>query len=152
MDPFEHLGRALAKHHSRVRHVPYVPSIGMTKTHLAFLHHAAAIVVVSVSAANQIQNPNPNPHPRKESGFARAVLRAVQRPDRDTPTLLVSVGDEVGGGLGGLDGLGGLGGLDGLDRLDGLDADELAAARAVVQTPGYGRADLRAVARLVFEG
>ncbi|EKG11190.1 hypothetical protein MPH_11661 [Macrophomina phaseolina MS6] len=48
MDPFEPFGRALSRHHSRVRHVPYVPAVGMTTTHHTFLKHAAAAVVVVV--------------------------------------------------------------------------------------------------------
>lgn len=45
-DPFEAFGRELSKHHHRLRHVPYLPSIGMTDTHIAFLEQAAAVVVV----------------------------------------------------------------------------------------------------------
>ncbi|KAL1648756.1 hypothetical protein SLS58_001935 [Diplodia intermedia] len=48
VDPFEPLGRAMSRHHSRVRHVPYVPSVGMTATHRTFLQHASAIVMVVV--------------------------------------------------------------------------------------------------------
>ncbi|KAL0258693.1 hypothetical protein SLS55_006194 [Diplodia seriata] len=48
VDPFEPLGRAMSRHHSHVRHVPYVPSVGMTATHRTFLQHASAIVMVVV--------------------------------------------------------------------------------------------------------
>ena len=45
-DPFEPLGRALSRHHSWVRHVPYTPRGGITSTHVAFVKRAAAIVFV----------------------------------------------------------------------------------------------------------
>jgi hypothetical protein len=45
-DPFEAFGRELSKHHRRLRHVPYLPRIGMTDTHVAFIEQAAAVVVV----------------------------------------------------------------------------------------------------------
>ncbi|KAL2268655.1 hypothetical protein VTJ83DRAFT_3501 [Remersonia thermophila] len=45
-DPFEPLGRALAKHHPRVRHVPYVPRNGITETHVVHIRLAAAVVFV----------------------------------------------------------------------------------------------------------
>jgi hypothetical protein len=48
IDPFEALGRGIERHHPRIRHVPYVPSTGMTVTHQRFLEAAdsAAVVVV----------------------------------------------------------------------------------------------------------
>ncbi|KAK7534095.1 uncharacterized protein J3D65DRAFT_471784 [Phyllosticta citribraziliensis] len=45
-DPFEPLGRALHAYHQEVRHTVYVPENGLTPTHLAFLQHAAAVVLV----------------------------------------------------------------------------------------------------------
>jgi hypothetical protein len=45
-DPFEILGRELSKQHHRLRHVPYVPAVGMTETHAAFIEQAAAVIVV----------------------------------------------------------------------------------------------------------
>jgi len=45
-DPFEAFGRELSKHHRRLRHVPYLPKIGMTDTHAAFIEQAAAVVVI----------------------------------------------------------------------------------------------------------
>ncbi|KAK3074594.1 hypothetical protein LTR53_002872 [Teratosphaeriaceae sp. CCFEE 6253] len=50
-DPFEMLGRALSKHHRRVRHVPYVPRVGFTPTHAAFLAKAHAVIVVTCEPA-----------------------------------------------------------------------------------------------------
>lgn len=46
IDPFESFGRELSKHHRRLRHVPYVPAVGITDTHVAFIEQAAAIIVV----------------------------------------------------------------------------------------------------------
>jgi len=45
-DPFESLGHELSKQHRRLRHVPYVPRVGMTDTHTAFIEQAAAVIVV----------------------------------------------------------------------------------------------------------
>jgi hypothetical protein len=45
-DPFETFGRELSKLHHRLRHVPYVPKVGMTDTHIAFIEQAVAVVVV----------------------------------------------------------------------------------------------------------
>ncbi|GAB1737994.1 hypothetical protein NU219Hw_g2505t1 [Hortaea werneckii] len=46
-DPFETLGKAFAKYHRRIRHVPYVPAVGFTDTHEAFLAQADAVILVS---------------------------------------------------------------------------------------------------------
>lgn len=46
VDPFEAFGRDLAKHHERIRHVPYVPSVGVTATHEEFARRAGAIIIV----------------------------------------------------------------------------------------------------------
>lgn len=51
-DPFETLGRALSRHHKRIRHVPYHPKIGFTDTHDAFLSQADAVVVVIAEPAS----------------------------------------------------------------------------------------------------
>lgn len=45
-DPFEYFGRELSEMHHRLRHVPYVPKVGMTETHVAFIKQAAAVIVV----------------------------------------------------------------------------------------------------------
>lgn len=50
IDPFESLGQALSEHHKRIRHVPYVPKVGLTKTHVAFVRLAGAVVVVTCEA------------------------------------------------------------------------------------------------------
>jgi hypothetical protein len=51
-DPFETFGRELSKLHHRLRHVPYVPKVGMSDTHIAFIEQAAAIVVVICEPAD----------------------------------------------------------------------------------------------------
>ena len=94
MDPFEPLGHALSKHHKRIRHVPYVPSVGMTETHLAFLRrgqYAGAVVVVVCD--------HPNATSVKGNGydyqraFAQAALDQISSNQDipDIPTFLVLI-------------------------------------------------------------
>ncbi|KAL9587591.1 MAG: hypothetical protein Q9212_000168 [Teloschistes hypoglaucus] len=45
-DPFEPLGRALSTSFSRLRHVPYTLSAGLTEIHRPFFQRAAAIILV----------------------------------------------------------------------------------------------------------
>ncbi|KAK4234588.1 hypothetical protein C8A03DRAFT_47119 [Achaetomium macrosporum] len=45
-DPFEPLSKALAKHHLRVRHVPYGSRNGITDTHSTLIKLAAAVILV----------------------------------------------------------------------------------------------------------
>jgi GNAT superfamily N-acetyltransferase len=45
-DPFEPLGKALARHHPWVRHVPYLPRNGITGTHVVHIRLAAAVIFV----------------------------------------------------------------------------------------------------------
>lgn len=45
-DPFEPLGKALARYHPWVRHVPYVPRNGITSTHETHVALAAAVIFV----------------------------------------------------------------------------------------------------------
>ncbi|KAH8600870.1 hypothetical protein B0O99DRAFT_648963 [Bisporella sp. PMI_857] len=44
-DPFEPLGRSLAKRHPRVRHVPYTQRNGITSTHLGFIKRGQVIIL-----------------------------------------------------------------------------------------------------------
>nr|OQO16643.1 hypothetical protein B0A51_15365 [Rachicladosporium sp. CCFEE 5018] len=44
-DPFESLGRELAIHHSKLRHVPYLPNQGLSTVHRGFLQEADAVIV-----------------------------------------------------------------------------------------------------------
>lgn len=45
-DPFEPLGRNLAKYHPWVRHVPYTVQSGITSTHVAFIKRAKVVLFV----------------------------------------------------------------------------------------------------------
>jgi len=45
-DPFEPLGKALAKYHPWVRHVPYLPRNGITGTHVVHIQLAAVVIFV----------------------------------------------------------------------------------------------------------
>ncbi|KAK0720837.1 hypothetical protein B0H67DRAFT_600210 [Lasiosphaeris hirsuta] len=45
-DPFEPLGKALAKHHPWIRHVPYLPRNGITGTHVVHIRLASAVIFV----------------------------------------------------------------------------------------------------------
>lgn len=45
-DPFETLGRGIAKYHPWLRHVPYTPQSGITSTHVGFIQRAKLIVFV----------------------------------------------------------------------------------------------------------
>ncbi len=58
LDPFETLGKAISRSHSRTRHVPYTLSAGLTSTHMVFLQRAAAVVLVlcnTSSALTEVQ-------------------------------------------------------------------------------------------------
>ncbi|KAH6684102.1 hypothetical protein B0J14DRAFT_646016 [Halenospora varia] len=44
-DPFEPLGRALARRHSRIRQVPYTTRNGITSTHLGFIKRGHIIIL-----------------------------------------------------------------------------------------------------------
>ncbi|KAI7306346.1 hypothetical protein KC326_g7869, partial [Hortaea werneckii] len=59
-DPFESLGKAFAKHHRRIRHVPYVPAVGFTETHEAFLAQADAVILVSCGGGSEQQHTSPH--------------------------------------------------------------------------------------------
>ncbi|KAF2432214.1 hypothetical protein EJ08DRAFT_138799 [Tothia fuscella] len=86
MDPFEPLGRGIEKHHSRIRHVPYVSSSGLTKTHQHFLAtpDTAAVVVVVVGSGNVDE----------QESFAR---KAWEGTHDSLPMVLVSISKGEGG-------------------------------------------------------
>jgi len=56
-DPFEPLGRALARHHAWIRHVPYTARGGITSTHVAFIKRATTVVFIISGASSQGQTP-----------------------------------------------------------------------------------------------
>lgn len=86
-DPFEVFGQRLARHHPNICHVPYVSSVGITDTHLAFITRSEAVVTV-------ICEPN---HPmkkesmREQHNFATAALKAF----RSRPVTLSGDGEFV---------------------------------------------------------
>lgn len=46
IDPYEPLGRALARHHPWIRHVPYLPRNGITGTHVVHIRLATIVLFV----------------------------------------------------------------------------------------------------------
>ncbi|KAK4550482.1 hypothetical protein LTR36_000061 [Oleoguttula mirabilis] len=94
-DPFEHLGRALGKHHQRIRHVPYVPSVGFTETHEAFLAKADGIIIVTCEPEPKAcQSGTPEAVLSKQADFAESVLTALDDEDRRVPVAAFHFGDQ----------------------------------------------------------
>ncbi|GAB7327241.1 hypothetical protein MBLNU13_g11136t1 [Cladosporium sp. NU13] len=88
-DPFEAFGRELSKHHHRLRHVPYLPRIGMTDTHSAFIEQAAAVVVVICEPEDSDEQ---SISITTQQYFADAVLARredLKNDDEQTPFVLV---------------------------------------------------------------
>jgi hypothetical protein len=56
-DPFEPFGRALARHHPWIRHVPYTVRDGITGTHVGFIKRAATVIFVISGPSRQGQPP-----------------------------------------------------------------------------------------------
>lgn len=54
-DPFEPLGRELAKYHPWIRHVPYTARGGITSTHIGFVKKAKVVVFVITGPASSGQ-------------------------------------------------------------------------------------------------
>lgn len=72
-DPFEPLGRALSHSHSRIRHVPYTISAGLTSTHMAFLNRASAVVLVLCNCSSAFAE--------TQEEFVVAIRRVVEQRD-----------------------------------------------------------------------
>lgn len=93
IDPFEPLGRALSRYHRRIRHVPYVPKIGFTETHDAFLSQADAVIVV-------ICEPEQAKHEcvGNQGDFADATHEALDNASfgGQFPLVLIRCGDSNG--------------------------------------------------------
>ncbi|KAK5118642.1 hypothetical protein LTR85_008107 [Meristemomyces frigidus] len=97
-DPFEHLGRALSKHYQRIRHVPYVPSVGFTETHEAFLMKADGIIIVTSEPEQKLGAsgaPSTEAVLSKQADFAESVLTALDDEDRRVPVANFHFGDEL---------------------------------------------------------
>ena len=76
-DPFEPLGRALERSHSRIRHVPYTVSAGLTSTHMVFLGRAFAIVLVLRNSSSAFTE--------AQEEFTSHVRHVVQQRDASVP-------------------------------------------------------------------
>ena len=97
MDPFEAFGREISKSHKRVRHVPYVPKIGWTETHEAWLTQAAAVIVVTCQPSPAEEQ---NVEQQSEFVSALADARWEKLPDpQAVPYILMQFdGDMIPGG------------------------------------------------------
>lgn len=80
-DPFEPLGRELAKYHPWVRHVPYTARGGITSTHIAFIKRAKVVVFVISGPAS----------PGQPSQVE--LSRAVQKVGDNRPHVVVACCD-----------------------------------------------------------
>ena len=102
MDPFEALGRALSQDHKRIRHVPYVPSVGLTDTHEIFLRQADAVIVVACEP-RETPEEGTNDHATAEESIAKQsdlaesvvdVLDGVKVEARQVPLVLIKFGHD----------------------------------------------------------
>ncbi len=152
-DPFEPLGRALAEDHPRVKHVPFVPSIGMNSTHEAFLRTAGAVIVVICDTSDPVAvqiNSLASTSPAGQREFAIDVFRALSvheatelREPEDAgvfaqelrcPAVLVKI----------------LRSSAGFQR--SLFKDDLSSFFPVIVSYSYAAESLRAIADLIFRG
>ncbi|KAK0352018.1 hypothetical protein LTR91_021803 [Friedmanniomyces endolithicus] len=96
-DPFEMLGIALSKQHSRVRHVPYVPSVGFTDTHDHFLEKAHAVLVVSCEptiSAGASPGTDLEFTLAKQAEFVGCVATELEESGRQVPMVNLSFGGD----------------------------------------------------------
>lgn len=80
-DPFEPLGRALARRHSRIRHAPYTIQ-GLTPLHTTLIKRAAAVVFVTVNA---LQTP--------QQGYQIKMAEEVQHMCASKPFVAIAACD-----------------------------------------------------------
>lgn len=100
-DPFEHLGRALSKHHPRIRHVPYVLSVGLTDIHEAFMMQAGGIVVVTCEPETKgnrrvltTRDSTLDALLAKQADFIESVKTALDDEDCRVPLVNLHIGDD----------------------------------------------------------
>lgn len=101
-DPFEMLGRSLSQFHKRIRHVPYVPSAGLSETHDIFLRRADAVIVVACEPDGgpgdaTPKSVTPDESIAKQSDFAESVVDALDDSEDEAkriPLVLVRFGDD----------------------------------------------------------
>ncbi|KAJ4167810.1 hypothetical protein NW754_011627 [Fusarium falciforme] len=77
-DPFEPLGRALARRHPWIRHVPYVKDRGITGTHVAFIKRARVVIFMLAGFSSD------------EGAFQLEVAGIVREVCEERPTALVA--------------------------------------------------------------
>ncbi|EMC96532.1 hypothetical protein BAUCODRAFT_148129 [Baudoinia panamericana UAMH 10762] len=95
-DPFETLGRAMSKQHNRIMHVPFVPSVGFTKTHEAFLAAGDAVLVVSCVPEQLTGGERSSIEAilAKQVEFGRAVANSLKARARQVPFTTFSFGSD----------------------------------------------------------
>jgi hypothetical protein len=101
-DPFEAFGRALSKSHRRIQHVPFVPSVGLTETHAAFLSEASAVIAVACDAAGRGSSVTTAATAgdisrgivrfREQVAFARALQQVVGSPSGEPDDVVSGMG------------------------------------------------------------
>ncbi|KAF2202315.1 hypothetical protein GQ43DRAFT_430874 [Delitschia confertaspora ATCC 74209] len=131
MDPFEPLGRSLSRRHSRIRHVPYVPSRGLTQTHLDFLRSAGSVIMV-VCAMEYLSSQDMYGY-SDQTQFAQDITRQIEQ-DRSlvsVPILLLLITNSQG---------------------NLLHQDGVKDFPAVISCTDYTPAALEEVARVMFGG
>lgn len=90
-DPFEPLGRALERSHSRIRHVPYTVSAGVTSTHMVFLSRASAVVLVLRNSSSAFTE--------AQEDFTSQIRHVLQQRDASSsspeaiPKVVLGAGD-----------------------------------------------------------
>lgn len=96
-DPFELLGKALSEHHRRIRHVPYVPSVGFTETHDAFLSQADGVIIVTCEPERMPGRSKVELMEvalAKQASFAENTAVAVIETEKRAPIVNFHFGDD----------------------------------------------------------
>ena len=91
-DPFEKLGRAFGNSRRRVRHVPYVPSVGFTDTHDVFLKDADAVIVVTCTPAPLLADAAGSI--ARQAVFAEHAVDALEDVENNVPMVNLHFGGE----------------------------------------------------------
>ncbi|WPH00979.1 Hypothetical protein R9X50_00381300 [Acrodontium crateriforme] len=89
MDPFEPLGRILGQCHKRIRHVPYVPSIGFTDIHSGFVKQAGAIFAVICQPATGHVDTSLSEQAKFAESVATLLDSSSDPDDKNTPLFLL---------------------------------------------------------------
>jgi hypothetical protein len=101
-DPFEMLGLALSKQHSRIRHVPYIPTVGFTETHNVFTTRADALIVATCQPEHRMVKVNDTETPDEEHlamqvAFATRTAESLAEAGRvdEVPMICLHWGDDA---------------------------------------------------------